>query len=126
MEEFGSFMDESREGITAESKRLCDTLRNSPQLPPENTLFSDDKFLQKTLSNTRRANKSRVVRDIAQPIVPSAEILACLGADHLNILLETTNECWINSHTFIYPSGSRSGLRPQPDFSLGFKRSAFS
>ncbi|KAJ8061533.1 hypothetical protein OCU04_009346 [Sclerotinia nivalis] len=126
MKGFGSFMDKSHEGITAESKKLCDTLQDAPQLPPEHTLFSDDELLEKTLSRMRGANKPKVVRDIVQLIVPSAEILATRGAKHLEILRETTNACWVNSHAFIYPSDLRSGLRPQPDFGLGFKRGAFS
>ena len=60
-----------------------------------------------------------MIRDIAQLIVPSAEILADHGAKHLEILRETANAAWINAIPFYGP-------RPQPDFSLGFKREAFS
>lgn len=63
-------------------------------------------------------NGTRVIRDIAQLIVPPAEILAIRGAKHLKTLRETTNASWNNAIPFY-------GSRPQPDYSLGFKREAF-
>ncbi|KAF2022919.1 hypothetical protein EK21DRAFT_82003, partial [Setomelanomma holmii] len=63
-------------------------------------------------------NETRVVRDIGQLIVPPAEILAIRGATHLQLLRETTNASWNNAIPFLGP-------RPQPDYSLGFKREAF-
>lgn len=121
----GSFMGKYTEGITAESEKLCEELLRRTQSPPECTLFSEDLF-KKTCARIRGENKSKVVRDIAPLIVPSAEILADRGAKHLEILRETVNACWVNSITFMKPPGSRSGPRPQPDFGLGFKRIAFS
>ncbi|KAH8695891.1 hypothetical protein GQ44DRAFT_765038 [Phaeosphaeriaceae sp. PMI808] len=123
-----SFMDDYIEGITAESEKLCQALLRGTQSPPEYTLFSNDDLFKKTCKRIRGENETKVVRDIAPLIVPSAEILADRGAKHLEILRETVNACWINSITFMKPSGSRSrpGPRPQPDFGLGFKRDAFS
>ena len=126
LKECGSFMDNYGEGITAESKELCKKLLQAPQPPPEHTLFSDDKLFEKTCKRIRGENEAKVVRDIAQLIVPSAEILADRGAEHLEILRETINACWVTSYTFINPSGLLPGPRPQPDFGLGFKREAFS
>ena len=126
LKECGSFMHDYENGITAESAKLCQTLLKAPQPTPEHTLFSDDKLFRKTCKRIRGENETKVVRDIAQLIVPSAEILADKGAEHLEILRETTNECWVNSIAFIKPPGSRPGPRPQPDFGLGFKRDAFS
>lgn len=125
LKECGSFMDDYKKGITAESEKLCQMLLKAPQPPPEHTLFSDDELFRKTCKRIRGENETKVVRDIAQLIVPSAEILADKGAEHLEILRETTNVCWVNSITFINPPGSRPGPRPQPDFGLGFKRDAF-
>ena len=59
-----------------------------------------------------------VIQDITRLIVPSAQILAIYGAKHLDILIETVNEGWNNSRPFI-------GTRPQPDYSVGFRREAF-
>jgi hypothetical protein len=70
------------------------------------------------LESIKGRNETRVIRDIAQLIAPPAEILAIRGAKHLKILRETTNTSWNNAIPF-------SGPRPQPDYSLGFKREAF-
>lgn len=88
-----------------------------PQSPPKDTLFEDGLF-KDTLAAIKGRNETRVIRDISQLIVPSAEILAICGTAHLKILRETTNAGWNNCIPF-------SGPRPQPDYSLGFKREAF-
>ncbi|KAI0103147.1 hypothetical protein GGR51DRAFT_573325 [Nemania sp. FL0031] len=105
LSERGSFLN-AYKGISVESKELCQKLLTSPQSPPKDTLFEDD------------LNDTRVIRDIAQLIVPSAEILALCGAKHLEILRETTNASWDNAIPLHEP-------RPQPDYSLRFKREAF-
>jgi hypothetical protein len=118
LQERGSFMDDYEEGVTAQSEKLCQKLLEAPQPPPNHTLFSDDNIFMKTCKRIRGENETKVIRDIAQLIVPSAEILADYGVKHLAILRETTNAGWSNAIPF-------SGPRPQPDFSLGFKREAF-
>lgn len=118
LQERGSFMDDYEEGIGAQSENLCQKLLKTPRKPPEHTIFSDDSLFKKTCKRIRGENETKVIRDIAQFIVPSAEILADHGAKHLEILRETTNAGWINAIPFYGP-------RPQPDFSLGFKREAF-
>ncbi|KAF1993927.1 hypothetical protein P154DRAFT_549292 [Amniculicola lignicola CBS 123094] len=127
LKECGSFMDDHELGITAESEKLCQQLLKELQPAPQHTLFSDDDLFKKTCKRIKSENETKVVRDISQLIVPSAEILADNGAKHLTILRETTNACWTNSIPFINPPGSdsRSGPRPQPDFGLGFDRDAF-
>jgi hypothetical protein len=70
------------------------------------------------VASIRGKNETRVIRDIEQLIVPSAEILAIRGAQHLKILHETTDVSWHNA----YPI---NGLRPQPDYALGFSTYAF-
>jgi hypothetical protein len=117
LSERGSFMSKYKGGISAESKTLCQKLLNSAQSPPKDTLFEDELF-EDTLESIKGRNEARVVRDIAQLIVPPAEILAIRGATHLKILRETTNAGWNNAIPFYGP-------RPQPDYSLGFKREAF-
>ncbi|MCJ1312388.1 hypothetical protein MMC25_006062 [Agyrium rufum] len=122
----GSYMGKSAEGITVESENFCQTLLEKPQVAPEHTLFSDEALFEKTCERLQKENETKVIRNIAQLIVPSAEILADRGAKHLEILRETVNACWANSITFMNPPGSRPGPRPQPDFGLGFKSDAFS
>ncbi|KAH7111327.1 hypothetical protein B0J11DRAFT_554356 [Dendryphion nanum] len=127
LKECGSFKGDHELGIAAEGKKLCQQLLKEPQPAPQHTLFSDDELFKKTCKRIKGENETKVVRDISQLIVPSAEILADKGAKHLAILRENTNACWTNSIPFINPpgSGSRSGPRPQPDFGLGFDRDAF-
>lgn len=117
LSERGSFMRRYEGGISTESKALCQSLLNSPQSPPKDTLFEDELF-EDTLESIKGRNETRVIRDTAQLIVPPAEILAIRGAKHLKTLRETTNAGWNNAIPFY-------GSRPQPDYSLGFKREAF-
>lgn len=49
--------------------------------PPQDTLFTDSSFLR-TCENIRNKNESRVIRDIAELIVPSAENLCSRGEFH--------------------------------------------
>jgi hypothetical protein len=110
-------MEESDVGITEESKNTYYTLLSSEQKIPKDSLFWDDLFKQ-TWQKVEDRNEARVIRDITPLIVPSAEILCTYGAKHLDILVESVNECWNNSIPL-------TGTRPQPDYSVGFKREAF-
>ncbi|KAH8749543.1 hypothetical protein F5883DRAFT_608964 [Diaporthe sp. PMI_573] len=54
-----------------------------------------------------------------QPLTNLAKVrLATFGAKRLDILTESVNEGWNNSIPF-------TGTRPQPDYSVGFRREAF-
>lgn len=117
LSERGSFMSKYEKGISAKSKVLCQKLLKSPQSPPKDTLFEDELF-EDTLESIKGRNETRVIRDIAHLIVPPAEILAIRGSKQLKMLRETTNAGWNNAIPF-------HGPRPQPDYSLGFKREAF-
>lgn len=113
----GSFMDKSDLGITDKSKKTYLELLDAKQTVPNDSLFRDDIF-ERTCRNIQDRNEARVIRDISLLIVPSAEILASYGAEHLNILIDSTNEGWNNSIPL-------TSTRPQPDYSVGFKREAF-
>jgi len=113
----GSFLDKSDLGITNASKSLSEKLLRLKQTFPEDSLFRDDLF-DKTCRKIRSRNEAMVVRDIALLIVPSAQTLSTYGATHLEHLMESVNEGW-NSAIPVY------GPRPQPDYSVGFGRSAF-
>ncbi|KAM3083154.1 hypothetical protein ACMFMG_003815 [Clarireedia jacksonii] len=125
---YGSFIDGYHKSITAGSgnlcQKLCQTLLQTPQLLPYDTLLSDDKLFKKTLIRLRGENETDVIRELAQLIVLSAKILANRGAEHLEALRETVNKCWTNSCPFMNSSGLRPDSRPQLDFGLSFK-SAF-
>ncbi|EHK24854.1 uncharacterized protein TRIVIDRAFT_61612 [Trichoderma virens Gv29-8] len=113
----GSFMDKSDLGIAEASKRTCHTLLSAEQTIPKESLFRDDLFDQ-TCRSVEDRNEARILRDITPLIVPSAEILAIHGSIGLKCLIEILNEGWNNSVPL-------TGARPQPDYSVGFWREAF-
>jgi len=117
LETRGSFMKKAPVGITDGSSALIKTLLDTNQPVPENSLFRDDLF-DTTCENVQRENEARVIRDISLLIVPSAEILATYGATNLECLIEGVNKGWNKSIPFYGPN-------PQPDYSVGFRRSAF-
>ena len=113
----GSFMAKHEDGIKKESKDFYLTLLNTEQKVPEDSLFDDDIF-EETCEAIQAKNEARVVRDISLLIVPSAETLARRRPKHEKILIESVNEGWNSSIPL-------TGSRPQPDYSVGFRREAF-
>jgi hypothetical protein len=113
----GSFMGKSDLGVTDASKSLCRTLLDTEQTVPQDSLFRDDIF-DETCDGVQGRNEAMVLRDISPLICPSAQVLRIYGAKHLKPLTESVNEGW-NSAIPVY------GPRPQPDYSVGFGRSAF-
>ncbi|KAL7917961.1 hypothetical protein ACQKWADRAFT_265518 [Trichoderma austrokoningii] len=113
----GSYMDESKLGIEDESKKLCRQLLEESQPVPQDSLFRDNLFAS-TCRAVQDRNKARVLRDITPLLVPSAENLAIYGDTDLDILIESTDEDWSNSEPV-------TDTRPQPDYSVGFKRDTF-
>ena len=78
-------MDDYEEGITTESEQLCKKLLKAGFDPLEQTLFSGANLFKRTFKRIRGENETKVIRDIAPLIVPSAEILADRGEKHLEI-----------------------------------------
>ncbi|KAL2367358.1 hypothetical protein BDBG_03327 [Blastomyces gilchristii SLH14081] len=113
----GSFMRDSDTGITDESILLYQSLLDTEQLVPTDSRFQDDLFT-KTCEMVRLRNEAKVIMDIGQLIVPSAETLALYGATNLDILIEGFNEAWSKCIPFYGPC-------PQPDYCVGFRQSAF-
>ncbi|RWA07429.1 hypothetical protein EKO27_g7681 [Xylaria grammica] len=115
----GSFMVKSKLDITTENKTLCKSLLEKKQTVPggSHSPFHDDRF-DLTCQKIHNRNEARVIQDISRLIVPSAESLATYGAEYLEILTESVNEGWNNSIPL-------TGTRPQPDYSVGFRREAF-
>ena len=121
LEEEGSYMRDfdDNDDIPRSARDLCRTLLKNEQMVPRDSLFRDDLF-KKTCRNLQDRNEAMVIRDIGLLIAPSAQILATYGATHLNFVYETTNEGWNSIYSF-----PLHRTRPQPDFSVGFGRSAF-
>ena len=113
----GSFMKEDDEGVKKESKDACRTLLEVKQNTPEASRFCDDIF-KSTCERVRTANEAKVIDKIARLIVPSAEDLADFGSKHVKYLVESINEGWENAIPV-------TKTRPQPDYAVGFGRSAF-
>ncbi|TEY70357.1 hypothetical protein BOTCAL_0106g00320 [Botryotinia calthae] len=117
LETKGSFMHKSNLGIADTSKTVCRTLLEAEQIVPEDSLFQDDLF-EETCEMIQDRNEAKVIQDIARLIVPSAQSLAIRNPKHLKPLIESVNEGWNSSIALIKP-------RPQPDYAVGFKRTAF-
>ncbi|KAL7924679.1 hypothetical protein ACQKWADRAFT_285659 [Trichoderma austrokoningii] len=112
----GSIFEMSkRYSIANESQALCETLLNHRQDLPRESLFDDDIF-EITCQRVAASKEVVVVRDILPLIVPSAEIFAA-RMPKLECLIEGVNEAWSNCQPII--------SRPQPDYSVGFRREAF-
>ena len=102
--------------INSTTESLCRSLLTGEQSVPRQSLFDDDIFL-KTCNKIRSENEQRVVVDIMRLIVPSAENLASY-APELEVLKEKLNKQWIKCIPLL-------NQRPQPDYSVGFRESAF-
>ncbi len=114
----GSYMREfDDDDIPKNIKDLCQTLLKKDQTIPQNSLFRDDLF-KRTCREIEDRNEAMIIQDVTPLIVPSAKNLAIYGARHLDHLIENVNEGWTGSIPV-------EGPRPQPDYSVGFRRSAF-
>jgi hypothetical protein len=112
-----AFMEDPPLELKDTCKSLCWQLLDSPQATPKDSMFRDDVF-KKTCSKIRNENEGRVIQDITRLIVPSAETLATFGSTELDILIEKVNSSWLKCLPLTKP-------RPQPDYSVGFRASAF-
>lgn len=110
-------MERSQRGITDGSKGLIKVLLDTDQSIHDESLFRDDLF-DATCQKLAGKNETRIMLDIMRLIVPSVEILATYDATKLKCLIEGVNDAWNCSIPFY-------GVRPQPDYSVGFRRSAF-
>lgn len=114
----GTYMHTSPLGVSDESLQTCRDLLSGAQPCPEGTIF-DDAVFETACGNLQGRNELRVIQDLTRLIVPPAETLALYDQDHrYDILTETFNEGWHNSFPLL-------GTHPQPDYSVGFQRDAF-
>lgn len=103
---------------TDSGKALCQTLLDTKQETPRESLFDDDIFEGICLRAQDR-NEARIIRDLTPLLVPSAEILNARGALHLAHVVESVDESWSKCIPMI------NGPCPKPDFSVGLRSSAF-
>ena len=104
--------------VAQTDKALCQRLLKKGPPLPKDSLFNDDLF-EITCEAVANRNETRVIQDIGRLIVPAPEELFHRGAKHLKHLIETADEGWIKSIPLV------KGPRPQPDFAVGLKPSAF-
>ena len=76
-------------------------------------------MFESTCEDITNRNEARVIQDISRLIVPAPEELFRRRAKHLKHLIETVDEGWIKSIPLV------KGPRPQPDFTVGLRSSAF-
>ena len=118
----GSYMhefddDDDDDDISKHSRNLRRVLLEHDQTVPESSLFRDDLF-KRVCREIEDRNEAMIIQDITRLIVPSAKNLGIYGARHLDHLIENVNEAWTGSIPV-------EGPRPQPDYCVGFRRSAF-
>ncbi len=120
LESVGIYMGQPEPPLRAAQtdKALCQELLKKAQPVPKDSLFNDDLF-ESTCEDIANRNEARVIQDIGRLIVPAPEELFRRGAKHLKHLIETVDESWIKSIPLV------KGPRPQPDFAVGLKSSAF-
>ncbi|KAF2860523.1 hypothetical protein K470DRAFT_247113 [Piedraia hortae CBS 480.64] len=114
----GSYLTEHMLDIDQPIARLCQNLNSTPVDLPSVSLF-DNRFYKITLHKLVDANEMRVMRDITQLLVPSAESLAtCALEQEYEFLKKSTNQGWNRCRKL-------TNIRPQPDYAVGFKKTAF-
>ncbi|MCJ1425257.1 hypothetical protein MMC29_003145 [Sticta canariensis] len=120
LESVGIYMGQPEPHLraTQTDKAFCQELLKKEQPVPKDSLFNDDLF-ESTCEDIANRNEARVIQDIGRLIVPAPEELFRRGAKNLKHLIETVDESWIKSIPLI------KGPRPQPDFAVGLKSSAF-
>ena len=116
--EGGLFMKDHALGPSTASQELCRKLLQREASTPEGTIFQDGSFLA-ACQKFAGKNESRIVQDVARLLVPSVETLASLGEQRYDVFVENVSYGWDNCIPIIRP-------QPQPDYSVGFGRSAFS
>ncbi|CAH0046374.1 unnamed protein product [Clonostachys solani] len=110
-------MEVPESGITDESESQVRDLLTHEQVFPTGTIFDDGVFAA-ACRGLQDKSQARIVQDISRLIVPSAETLA-LRDGNLRNLVESVKERWENSVPV-------TTILPQPDYSVGFRREAFS
>lgn len=113
----GSFLRDFDNKTPGAITDLCHQLLTGDQIVPQNSLFRDDLF-GRFCWKIQDRNEAMIIQDITRLIVPSAMNLAIYSDTHLDVLIESVNEAWTGSIPV-------EGPRPQPDYAVGFDRSAF-
>lgn len=117
LHKLGSFMHNSQLGPDPGSRLLCSHLLTCDQPVPDGSHFSDATF-ERFCQRVQDRNDALILRDVTPLLVPSAENLALHGLNERGCLAESLESVWDSS----WPLTDEC---PQPDYSVGFSRGAF-
>ncbi|KAK2745567.1 hypothetical protein FQN57_003692 [Myotisia sp. PD_48] len=142
----GSFMKNRAVGINNKSRTLCQQLLTNDFATLCDTVF-DDRIFESTCEIIQEKNETAIIRIIGELLVPSAEVAIARGGINFKHLAVSFNEGWDCSISLEAPTLLSSNpepqqpLRPppapmpklpqfrlpqpQPDYSVGFSRQAF-
>lgn len=110
---------DSRDMVTAESKRVCKALLRTGQFSSAYNACSEEAYL-KLFQRASKCNEERVRRDLTPFIVPSAELLYVLdGECSLQDIREEMSADWTKCSLL-------GGTQPRPDYAYGLSPMAFS
>ena len=118
LEELGGFMESSGQGIALGSRLLCNVLLEAAQDLPQASIYIDAAAFEMLCERIRHRNESRLLKSITPLLVPSGEDLAITSFSELQYLVESVHEGWTNCIPL-------TQLRPQPAYSIGFGRKAY-
>ena len=113
-----AFMTKPPMKIDDKCKDLCRRLLYSEQPTPNDSLFDNDRF-EIICSMIQNENEVRIIRLLHGSL--SLPLKCCIyiyGATNLDILIEKVNSSWLKHIPL-------TNIRPQPDYSVGFRASAF-
>ena len=115
-----SFMVSSADGPRPEDQQMLDAMVQAATEPLENPPHSD-KWFATTWKDVKFANEAKVIKDLSPLLVPSIALRAKEETRYEQLMLsESVNETWIQSWPML------KNKQPQPDYAVGFARSAFS
>ncbi|MCJ1461414.1 hypothetical protein MMC07_000011 [Pseudocyphellaria aurata] len=117
LETKGTFLRDFDYKVPKAITDVCHQLLARDQIVPQNSLFCDDLF-GRLCWKIQDRNEAMIVQDITRLLVPSAMNLAMYGDKNLDILIENISEAWAGAIPV-------EGPRPQPDYTVGFDRAAF-
>ena len=120
LESVGIYISQPKPNLRAvqSNKDFCQRLLKEKQPVLQGSLFNADLF-KSTYKDIANRNETRIIQDIGRLIVPAPEELFRRRAKHLKHLIETVDKSQIKSIPLV------KGPRPQPDFAIRVKSSAF-
>lgn len=115
--EAGIYMD-GGPGITNACRTLCQSLLETKQPRPPDSLFRDSLF-KNACETLHNGSKASIMRDISPLLVPSIRDLYSYGEDYLESMIDHINVEWYSCIPILYRQV------PQPDYCVGCGATVF-